>query len=143
MDSEKAMDGGGDSARQHSYRPRPYVDARQNSLANYDEYVALREIERRNQHDLRSFLMHQIRARQTELRNHPSRQPALAEPAKPQALESVKQQNEREGKQEDRKMLNDRLRTQVLANKLVEKFQARDEKRRELQNLDSQQMKEY
>ena len=34
-------------------------------------------------------------------------------------------------------MLNDRLRTQVLANKLVEKFQARDEKRRELQNLDS------
>jgi hypothetical protein len=40
-------------------------------------------------------------------------------------------------------MLNDRLRTQVLANKLVERFQARDEKRRDLQNLDTQQMKEY
>ena len=90
MESEKAMDGGGDSARQHSYRPRPYVDARQNSLANYDEYLVLKEIERKNQSDLRSFLMHQIKARQTELRQHPSRQPALAETAKPQPVESIK-----------------------------------------------------
>lgn len=40
-------------------------------------------------------------------------------------------------------MLTDRLRTYILANKLIDKFRGKDEKRRDLKTMDNEQLNQY
>jgi hypothetical protein len=43
------------------YRPKPFIDNRGGCLANYDEYLIMRDMDRSNKQQLRTYLMDQIK----------------------------------------------------------------------------------
>jgi hypothetical protein len=49
------------------YRPRPFIDARSNCLANYDEYLLMREIDKHKQQSLSNHLKDQIHSKRESL----------------------------------------------------------------------------
>ena len=56
------------------YRPRPFVDSRTNCLANYDEYLAIREVDKVKKQSWNQQLLDQIQSRRQSTVTPASRQ---------------------------------------------------------------------
>eukprot|EP00347_Sterkiella_histriomuscorum_P008202 403345989 len=56
------------SSAQRIYNPKPFTDLRQRTVANYDEYILLKTIERQQKQELRDALVNQINSK-TKLEN--------------------------------------------------------------------------
>jgi hypothetical protein len=60
--ASRAQTANKDRSPSQCYRPRPYVDSRTNCLANYDEYLAIREVDKVKKHNWQQQLLEQIKS---------------------------------------------------------------------------------